>query len=124
MLSLTFANTLQLIVGLGLLNVWLLRASSPTRFRGGNANSLREEFAAYGMPPWSFYLVGALKVGAAVSLIAGLWVPQLTMPATVLIASLMIGAFAMHLKVRDPAIRSVPALTLLAMCTTLLVGYM
>jgi hypothetical protein len=39
---------LQLIVVLSILNVWLLRPVQATPFRGGQAKTLREEFAAYG----------------------------------------------------------------------------
>jgi hypothetical protein len=38
-----------------------------------------------------------------------------------LLAVLMLGALAMHLKVRDPLLKSVPALAMLAMTTTLAV---
>jgi len=60
------STLLQVVVGLGLLNVWLVRARSSTAFRGGSAQSLREEFAAYGLPEWVFYAIGGLKIGAAV----------------------------------------------------------
>ena len=36
---------LQLIVALGILNVWMLRPGKATPFRGGDAKSLRDEFA-------------------------------------------------------------------------------
>ena len=57
MASFSFSTILQIVVGLGLLNVWLLRVQSSTAFRGGSAQSLREEFAAYDLPDWFFYLV-------------------------------------------------------------------
>ena len=52
----------QLTVALGILNVWLLRASKATPFRGGDAKTLRQEFAAYGLPFWFMCVVGVLKV--------------------------------------------------------------
>lgn len=70
---LSLTNLLQIIVGLGLLNVWLVRGRSSTSYRGGAAQTLQDEFAAYGLPDFAFYLVGALKIGAAVVLIAGVW---------------------------------------------------
>ena len=73
--SFSIWTILQVVVGLGILNVWLLRAQSSTAYRGGSAQSLREEFAAYGQPDWFFYLVGVLKIGSGVLLIVGLWVP-------------------------------------------------
>jgi len=58
-----FRIALQLIVAVGILNVWMLRSRRATPFRGGDARSLREEFAAYGLPFWFMCVVGALKVG-------------------------------------------------------------
>lgn len=106
---------LQIVVGLGILNVWLLRSSRSTAYRGGDAKSLQEEFATYGLPSWFFYLVGALKLACASCLLAGIWLPALVAPGAVGLAVLMAGAFSMHLKVKDPFIKSVPSLLMLAM---------
>ena len=110
---------LQCAVALGLLNVWLLRANQSTPYRGGSAPSMREEFAAYGLPPLAMYVVGTLKVGAALCLIAGIWWPSLVFPAALLIAILMVGALAMHVKVHDPAKKSAPALVMLLFCVVI-----
>lgn len=112
---------LQVVVALGLLNVWLVRAGSATSYRGGDARSLKEEFAAYGLPAFFFYLVGALKIGSAVMLIAGIWIDALVMPAATIVAVLMVGALVMHVKVHDPAIKSLPAFLMLVMSGSLLV---
>ena len=111
---------LQLVTALGLLNVWLLRSSSATSYRGGNAQSLKEEFSAYGLPGAAFYVVGSLKVGAAIALLIGMWVPTLVQPAASLVAVLMVGAVSMHVKVGDPIVKSVPALGMLALCDAML----
>jgi uncharacterized membrane protein YphA (DoxX/SURF4 family) len=116
----TTASLLQVILALGLVNVWLVRRGSPTAFRGGAAESLEEEFAAYGLPQWVFFLVGVLKVGIAVVLLLGLWTPSLVPPAAGVLVLLMLGAIAMHLKVGDPPIKSLPALAMLAMSASLL----
>ena len=112
---LSLASLLQIIVGLGLLNVWLVRGRSTTSYRGGAAQTLQEEFAAYGLPGFAFYLVGALKIGAAVVLIAGVWMALPVRAAAGLVAALMIGAVAMHLKVGDPLMKSLPAALMLAL---------
>jgi hypothetical protein len=112
---LSLASLLQLIVGLGLLNVWLVRRRSATAYRGSTAQTLQDEFAAYGLPGFAFYLVGALKVGAAVVLIAGVWVALPVRAAAGLVAVLMLGAVAMHLKVSDPLRKAIPAALVLAM---------
>jgi len=115
MSSSTVSVILQVIAGLGLINVWLVRPRSATAFRGGSSQTLREEFAAYGLPDWCFYAVGAAKIVSAVMLIVGIWVPRLVLPATLVVAVLMVGALAMHAKVKDPLTKSVPAFLMLAM---------
>ena len=112
---LSLTNLLQIIVGLGLLNVWLVRGRSSTPYRGGAAQTLQEEFAAYGLPGFAFYVVGALKVGAAVVLMAGVWMTLPVRAAASLVAALMIGAVAMHLKVGDPLTKSLPAALMFAL---------
>jgi hypothetical protein len=110
---LTLPAVLQLVVGLGLLNVWLVRPRSATAYRGGEARSLREEFAVYGLPVWVFFTVGGLKVAAALVLIAGVWVALPVQVAAGVIAALMVGALVMHVKVGDPVKKAVPAGTML-----------
>ena len=109
----TIANILQVIMAGGLINVWLLRFNKHTPFRGGSSKSIIEEFASYGLPAWFSYLVGALKISSAILLMAGIWVPQLVLPVSSLVSSLMVGAILMHLKIRDPLIKSLPALLML-----------
>lgn len=111
-----FARVLHVIVGLGLLNVWLLRAHAGTSYRGGNAQTLRQEFSAYGLPTIAFYLVGVIKISAGVMLLSALWLPMPERLAAIVVAGLMVGAIAMHVRVKDPALKSVPAVLMLAMC--------
>ena len=120
MASFSISTILQVVVGLGLLNVWLVRAQSSTAFRGGSAQSLREEFAAYGLPDWFFYLVGVLKIGSGVLLIVGIWLPEVVSPAAGTVAVLMVGALSMHAKVKDPLSKSLPALLMLLMAVAIL----
>jgi uncharacterized membrane protein YphA (DoxX/SURF4 family) len=111
----TIASVLQILVGLGLLNVWLLRRQSATAYRGGSAKNLKEEFAAYGLPAPMFYIVGGLKIICGVLLLVGLAYPPVVLPAAAIVAVLMVGAVAMHLKVGDPVTKYVPATLMLAM---------
>lgn len=117
---LTIPAVLQIIVGLGLLNVWLVRAFSPTSYRGGDAKTLKEEFAAYGLPEAVFWVVGALKVGAALVLIAGVWLILPVDIAAGVVAFLMVGAIAMHVKVSDPPMKAMPAVLMLAMSVAII----
>ena len=120
-MSINFISVvLQFIVGAGLLNVWLLRAQSETPYRGGAAKSLREEFEAYGLPTWFFYLIGFLKIASAILLLAGIASPELVAPAASIVVGLMLGAIVMHLKVGDAPIKSLPAGLMLLMSLTIL----
>jgi hypothetical protein len=112
----SIAAVLQLVVGLGLLNVWLVRSKSATEYRGGDATSLRDEFAVYGLPGFAFFVVGALKITSAVILIAGVWIDLPVRIAAGVVAALMVGALLMHVKVGDPIKRAVPATLMLVMC--------
>lgn len=115
------ASVLQLIIGIGLLNVWLVRRQASTSYRGGSAQSLRQEFAAYGLPAPMFYVVGTLKIISGIVLIAGLWFRLPVALAAAVVAALMVGALAMHVKVKDPVVKSVPAVVMLVLCVALLI---
>ncbi|WP_433975500.1 DoxX family protein [Tunturiibacter lichenicola] len=113
---------IQVIVAFGLLNVWLVRFHQSTLYRGGGSHSMREEFAYYGFSVWFTYVIGALKVGAALCLIAGLWLHILVFPAAFLICILMLGALTMHFKVRDPLKKFLPALIMLILSISVCFG--
>lgn len=115
----TITLILQVVIALGLFNVWLLRFSRSTPYRGGAAETMPEEFLAYGLPRWSTYLVGLLKLGAGLALIIGLWYPHWVRPAALLIAGLMVGAIFMHFKIRDPLKKNLPALVMLILSVSL-----
>jgi uncharacterized membrane protein YphA (DoxX/SURF4 family) len=114
------STALQIIVPLGIFNVWLIRPGKATSYRGGAAANLKEEFRAYGLPEIAFYIVGALKISAAVLLLIGLFLPGFVFPGALLMSGLMLGALIMHAKVSDPAIRYLPASVMLAMSVILL----
>jgi len=107
---------IQIVIALGILNVWIFRFGKSTQWRGGEARNMKEEFEVYGLPGWSVQVIGFLKVLCAVGLIAGIWYPAVTQPAAIVLAVLMLGAVAMHVKVKDPAKKSLPALTMLILC--------
>lgn len=104
---------IQVVIALSLMLVWLARPKMETAYRGGKAKNMREEFAVYGLPSWFMILIGVLKVGFALMLIAGLWLSNLTLISAIAIAVLMAGAVSMHMKVKDPLMKSLPALSLL-----------
>ena len=90
-------------------NVWLFRFGKATIYRGGDATNMTEEFAAYGLSENMVYLVGGLKILAALGLLIGFFNKKTIIPAAGLMAVLMIGAIAMHFKIDDEAIKFLPA---------------
>jgi len=111
---------IQLILPLGIINVWLLRQSRATAYRGTDAPNLKAEFKAYGLPEWSYYTVGVLKLSAAAMLLLGFVLPVLVAPGAAVLAVLMLGAVAMHARVGDPAIRYLPAALMLLLSLLLI----
>jgi len=103
----------NLAISITLLNVWLVRFNKKTIYRGGDAHSMREEFTVYGLPTWFMYIVGFLKIILALLMIVGIWFTSINLYCYILLSILMIGAIIMHLKVRDPIIKSIPALCVL-----------
>ncbi|NDV62788.1 DoxX family protein [Puniceicoccales bacterium CK1056] len=110
---------LQVIIALGILNVWFLRFNTASEWRGGKAKNMREEFDAYGLPEAVMYIVGFLKVLCAVLLLVGIWAPAFVTPAAGILAVLMLGAIVMHFKIGDPPKKSLPAGTVLLLCLVL-----
>jgi len=119
---LTIRIILQVIVALGIFNVWLLRFNKPTAWRGAASQNMKQEFAAYGLSVGLMYSIGLLKLISAILLLVGLWYPILIMPAAGLIAALMIGAVVMHLKIGDSPLKSLPATSMLLFCILVLVS--
>jgi len=104
---------LKLFVALSIINVWLFRIGKPTSWRGGDANNMKEEFAAYGLPEWFMKVIGTLKVILSLLLIASIWYPGLESIGAYGISILMLGAVMMHIKIGDPMIKSLPAFSFL-----------
>ena len=60
-----------------------------------------------------------LKIGVAAALLVGIRIPALVQPAALVLILLMLGAFGMHLKVKDPFKASVPALAMFIMAVAI-----
>lgn len=112
----------QIIIALGIFNVWVLRYGKETNWRGGEAKNMKEEFAAYGLPSGFMVIIGAAKIILATCLLLGIWVPTLVVPAAAAMALLMLGAVSMHVKVKDPLQKSFPAFTMLVLSLVVTVG--
>lgn len=103
---------IQLIIAFGIYNVWLLRINQPTNWRGGSARNMEEEFHVYGLSTGMMNIVRVLKLSAATCLVAGLWDPPFALVGSLMMAGLMLVAVAMHLKVKDPIQKAIPAASL------------
>ena len=55
-------------------------------------------------------------------MLAGLLYPVLILPAASVVAALMVGAIAMHIKVADPFKKSLPALVMLTLSLLMVAG--
>ena len=62
---------LSTVVSLVVINVWLFRFNKSTIYRGGAASNMIEEFAIYGLNGTMVYIIGGLKLLAALGLLIG-----------------------------------------------------
>jgi hypothetical protein len=106
---------LKLVVGLSILNVWLVRSKKSTAWRGGEATNIEEEFKAYGLPVWFMWVIGSAKVALAALLLASIHYSEFEAYAAYGIAFLMLGAVLMHVKIGDPIKKSFPAFSFLVL---------
>jgi len=113
-------NTLQAIVGLAIINVWILRKDKPSQWRARNARTLQEEFATYGLSSSTLYAVGFCKLALAMAFILGIWIPQLTRFAAGGLTLFLLAALVAHWSVHDPFRKSVPAATLASLTASIL----
>ena len=115
---------LKCIISFSILNVWLLRFNKATPWRGGNSNTLLEEFHSYGLSTTVAYVIGALKIGLALLLLASIFWEELTVYAASGILLTMAGAIAMHIKIKDPLKKSLPAFIFLVLSAIILIPYL
>jgi hypothetical protein len=111
-----FIILLKAIVGLSILNVWLVNPKKPSKWRGGDAQTITDEFELYGLPSWSVFLIGACKVGLAILLLASIQYPGVEKIAALGLAFFLSGSVLMHFKVKDPLFKSIPAGSFLLLC--------
>ena len=96
------------LVSFVVINVWFFRFNNPTIYRGGKAANMIEEFAVYGLSETIVYVIGGLKVLAAIGLLIGFVNRKAILPSAALMGALMLGAVFMHFKVSDEAIKFLP----------------
>jgi len=110
---------LKVIVGISILNVWLIQPKKNTIWRGGEATTIIEEFKVYGLSKNFCYVIGFLKVSLAILLLASIKFEMLTLISTLGLATLLIGSIIMHLIINDKLYKSFPAFLFLVMNLTI-----
>tara|TARA_B100000767_G_scaffold237676_1_gene232012 strand:- start:8 stop:382 length:375 start_codon:yes stop_codon:yes gene_type:complete len=118
-------SIVKLVIALGLINVWAFRYNKSTSYRGGDAGNMKEEFTHYGLPDWFMYVIGAFKVGLACLLLLTVFVfenQQIEDIGLSLLSLVMLGAILMHIKVKDPLLKSLPAFLMLIMSGSIALG--
>jgi hypothetical protein len=92
----------QLIVSISILIVWVFRY-----------DNIVSEFKQYGLSDLVRNLVGASKIALATVLAVGVWYEVPLVPASLMMAFLMICAQGFHVKVKNPFHKYVPSALLL-----------
>jgi hypothetical protein len=109
---------LKIIVGVSIINVWLIQPNKPTKWRGGDA-TIVEEFSVYGLSKIFYKLVFVVKVGLAILLLLSIKYDFLTLYSSLGLAALLSGSIVMHFKVKDPLMKSFPAILFMIMNLTI-----
>ena len=115
------SQILQLIIGVSILLVWLVRSHVPSNFRVGGANNLKEEVLEVGLPIIFYDIMKVVKPMFAFFLIFGLFYNPMTLPSMIFTTIFMSGALWMHIKAKDNFVKIIPALTLLIFCVLIFI---
>ena len=113
---------IKVLIFFSIIKVWLFNFNKPTRWRGKDARTMSDEFAVYGLSRTMMFLVGGAKILFSILLLASIWFEPLAVPAASGIALLMLGAIFMHIRVRDPLIKSFPAFTFLLLSLVIILA--
>lgn len=106
---------LKIIIGISILNVWLIQSNKHTKWRGGDATTIIEEFNVYGLSKSFYVAIYILKVSLAILLLASIQFDVLTLVSSLGLALLLLGSILMHVKVKDAWYKSFPAFLFMLM---------
>ena len=112
---------IAITVSLGIYNVWLVRFNMDTRWRGGGAKNITDEFRAFGLPIWFMAMVGLLKISLATLILVSLWYPFMLSHLAMAMTFMMGGAVSMHLKMNDPLYKALPAVVMFLLSIILII---
>jgi hypothetical protein len=110
---------LKIIIGISIINVWLVQPNKSSKWRGGDATTIIEEFNVYGLSKTLYTVVFILKVGLAILLLASIKFDFLTLYSSIGLAVLLGGSILMHFKIKDPLYKSFPAFLFMVMNLTI-----
>lgn len=94
----------QVVIALSVGYVWIFRF-----------DNIVKEFQQYGLSDLTRNMVGASKIALATLLITGIWFPTLVLIPALSMAFLMICAQYFHFKAKNPWLKHLPSLLLLAL---------
>ncbi len=106
---------LKIIVGISIINVWLIQPNKPSKWRGGDATTITEEFNVYGLSNTFYKIIFVIKVGLAILLLISIKYDFLTLYSSIGLAILLGGSILMHVKIKDPLFKSFPAFLFMVM---------
>jgi hypothetical protein len=99
---------LEVLLGLAFLGFGGMKVS-------GNEKQ-KQEFKRFGYPLWFMHLTGLLELTGAFGMLAGVFLaPMWGAVAGLLLAAVMVGAIATHIRVKDPVGKLVPPSVLLVL---------
>lgn len=98
------AVTLQALVAASIFFVWVVRYPN-----------IVVEFQQFRLPDWLRDAVGIVKLTLALMLLIGMDRGRFAIGGGIGLSLLMLAALATHLRVRNPIVRMLPALTLLTL---------
>lgn len=99
-----YTTVAQLVIAISVAYVWIFRF-----------DNIVKEFKQYGLSDLTRNIVGASKIVLATLLITGIWFPVLVFIPALLMAFLMLCAQYFHFKVKNPWLKHLPSLLLLAL---------
>lgn len=99
-----YTTIAQLVIALSVVYVWIFRF-----------DNIITEFKQFGLSDLVRNSVGASKTALATLLITGIWFPELVFISALSMGFLMICAQFFHFKIKNPWLKHLPSLLLLAL---------
>lgn len=99
-----YTTIAQIVIAVSVAYVWIFRF-----------DNIVKEFKQFGLSDLTRNTVGASKIALATLLLTGIWFPALLFIPALVMAFLMLCAQFFHFKVKNPWLKHLPSLLLLAL---------